>query len=228
MTQNDKSMKIDKIVNEKNPDLILCLAGWSASPEIFRHLEAPADADVWIGYDYRDLIFEEDLSHYSNIHLIAWSLGVWVATYLWAGKRTFTTTTALNGTPFPIHDTLGIPPVIFEGTLSHISDEGMRRFNRRMCGDSETFRRYTRIPSRPLQELQEELKFLRDQILSEPNKIPDNHPSTFWNRAIISAGDRIFPSENLRHYWQDRSPITGIDAPHLPFYQYQTWNELWK
>lgn len=221
-------MKIEKIVNKKNPDLILCLAGWSASPGIFRHLEAPADTDVWIGYDYRDLAFDWDLSRYRNLHLIAWSMGVWVATYLWAGKRTFTTTTAVNGTPHPIHDTLGIPTAIFEGTLNHVGDEGMRRFNRRMCGDSETFRRYTLLTPRPTEELREELISLRDLILRNDNQNADTPPPAFWNQAILSHGDRIFPPDNLRRYWQGRCPITGIDAPHLPFYQYQKWNQLWQ
>lgn len=128
-------MYIDKIINKLSPSLILCLAGWSTSPELFRHLEVPEQTDLWIAYDYRTLAFEETFAPYKEVHLVAWSLGVWVATRLWAGHRSFTTATALNGTPFPMHDTLGIPTAIFEGTLHHISEEGMRRFNRRMCGD---------------------------------------------------------------------------------------------
>ena len=34
-------MYIDKIINKRSPSLILCLAGWSTSPELFRHLEVP-------------------------------------------------------------------------------------------------------------------------------------------------------------------------------------------
>ena len=176
-------MYIDKIINKRSPSLILCLAGWSTSPELFRHLEVPEQTDLWIAYDYRTLGFEETFAPYKEVHLVAWSLGVWVATRLWAGHRSFTTATALNGTPFPMHDTLGIPTAIFEGTLHHISEEGMRRFNRRMCGDKET---------------------------------------------ILSTEDKIFPATNLRNYWQGRCPIQEIKAPHLPFYHYQSWNELWK
>ena len=150
-------MYIDKIINKLSPSLILCLAGWSTSPELFRHLEVPEQTDLWIAYDYRTLAFEETFASYKEVHLVAWSLGVWVATRLWAGHRSFTTATALNGTPFPMHDTLGIPTAIFEGTLHHISEEGMRRFNRRMCGDKETFNRYSELSPRPLEEIKEEL-----------------------------------------------------------------------
>lgn len=165
-------MYIDKIINKLSPSLILCLAGWSTSPELFRHLEVPEQTDLWIAYDYRTLAFEEAFAPYKEVHLVAWSLGVWVATRLWAGHRSFTTATALNGTPFPMHDTLGIPTAIFEGTLHHISEEGMRRFNRRMCGDKETFNRYSELSPRPLEEIKEELESLYNQILPESSNQP--------------------------------------------------------
>lgn len=221
-------MYIDKIIDKRYPSLILCLAGWSTSPELFRHLEVPEQTDLWIAYDYRTLAFEETFTSYKKVHLIAWSLGVWVATHLWAGKRSFTTTTALNGTPFPIHDTLGIPAAIFEGTLQHISEEGMRRFNRRMCGDKETFNRYSELSPRPLEEIKEELESLYNHILPEKPESADPRISAFWDQAILSTEDKIFPATNLRNYWQGRCPVQEIKAPHLPFYHYQSWNELWK
>ena len=221
-------MYIDKIINKLSPSLILCLAGWSTSPELFRHLEVPEQTDLWIAYDYRTLAFEEAFAPYKEVHLVAWSLGVWVATRLWAGHRSFTTATALNGTPFPMHDTLGIPTAIFEGTLHHISEEGMRRFNRRMCGDKETFNRYSELSPRPLEEIREELESLYNQILPEKLESADPRISTFWDQAIQSTEDKIFPATNLRNYWQGRCPIQEIKAPHLPFYHYQSWNELWK
>ena len=197
-------MYIDKIINKRSPSLILCLAGWSTSPELFRHLEVPEQTDLWIAYDYRTLGFEETFAPYKEVHLVAWSLGVWVATRLWAGKRSFTTATALNGTPFPMHDTLGIPTAIFEGTLHHISEEGMRRFNRRMCGDKETFNRYSELSPRPLEEIKEELESLYNQILPEKLESADPRISAFWDQAILSTEDKIFPATNLRNYWQGR------------------------
>ena len=192
------------------------------------YVEVPEQTDLWIAYDYRTLAFEEAFAPYKEVHLVAWSLGVWVATRLWAGHRSFTTATALNGTPFPMHDTLGIPTAIFEGTLHHISEEGMRRFNRRMCGDKETFNRYSELSPRPLEEIKEELESLYNQILPEKLESADPRISTFWDQAILSTEDKIFPATNLRNYWQGRCPIQEIKAPHLPFYHYQSWNEFWK
>ena len=136
----------------------------------------------------------------------------------------FTALTALSTSTDP----LGIPTAIFEGTLHHISEEGMRRFNRRMCGDKETFNRYSELSPRPLEEIKEELESLYNQILPEKLESADPRISTFWDQAILSTEDKIFPATNLRNYWQGRCPIQEIKAPHLPFYHYQSWNELWK
>ena len=176
---------------------------------------------------YRTLAFEETFAPYKEVHLVAWSLGVWVATRLWAGHRSFTTATALNGTPFPMHDTLGIPTAIFGEPSHHISEEGMRRFNRRMCGDKETFNRYSELSPRPLEEIRRNWNLY---IIRSSRKLESADPriSTFWDQAILSTEDKIFPATNLRNYWQGRCPIQEIKAPHLPFYHYQSWNELWK
>ena len=200
-------MRIDKQRDEQAPSLILCLSGWSAPPELFRHLNVPEGMDLWIAYDYRNLSFEEDLTRYESVHLVAWSLGVWVADFLWAGRPAFASATAINGTPFPIDDQRGIPVRIFEGTLANLDEESLRRFNQRMCGDRATFARYTGLPARPLQETREELSVLRDRILAEKRIGTMNTAlaeKDFWNLTIISTGDRIFPPENevVQQRWE--------------------------
>ena len=84
-------MYIDKIINKRSPSLILCLVRLVHLAGAFRHLEVPEQTDLWIAYDYRTLGFEETFAPYKEVHLVAWSLGVWVATRLWAGHRSFTT-----------------------------------------------------------------------------------------------------------------------------------------
>ena len=221
-------MRIEKYIHQAYPNLILCMAGWSVTPELFHHLRVPPETDVWIVYVYRSATFDEDLSRYATVHLVAWSLGVWEAQRLWAGKRLFTTATAINGTPCPLHDRYGIPVLIFEGTLARIDAEGMRRFNRRMCGDRETLSLYMRLPARPLEEIRDELRSLYERIRLFSNEPSRPEDSSFWSRAILSTNDQIFPINNLRRYWRGRCPIQEIEAAHLPFYHYQTWQELWR
>lgn len=217
-------MKIYKQTADKNDKLLLFFSGWSAPPEIFTRLEIGADTDFWICYDYRELSFRENLSAYREVRLIAWSLGVWVASLLFEKSMiTFASATAINGTPCPIHNQRGIPEVIFQGTLQNISEEGMRRFNRRMCGSREVLQQYEQYPGRPLLEIQEELQSLYLHIKEESDLAP-----AFWTHAVLAKNDRIFPVDNLRNYWQGHRPVTEIEAPHYSFYLWNQWNEIQK
>lgn len=231
-------MKIDKQTRPNARHLLICFVGWSASPTIFRQLETETaeekeETDIWICYDYCDLSFAEEPGKYESIRIIAWSLGVWVADYLFSHnlspyRSAVKTAIAVNGTGRPIDDTYGIPPAIFEGTLQHLTPDGIDRFIRRMCGSRSILAEYARIPSRPLDEIAAELHHLYGAIKEEAaSQTPVASPIP-WTGAIISIQDRIFPPAHLRRYWQGRCPVREIDAPHYPFYLWKKWNDLWK
>lgn len=223
-------MKTEKLIHHPGArQLILCLAGWSASPELFRRLTADNDQDVWVCYDYRQLDFTESLAPYDKVYLVAWSLGVWVAEQLFAPIIRQTASTiqwtavAINGTGTPISDEQGIPEAIFQGTLDHLDETGRQHFNRRMCGNRAHFAAYKELPERPLDEIQEELQQLFIQI--KATRQPVSFP---WNKVWLSRQDRIFPIDNLRNYWREHSSVSETDSPHEPFYQWNKWEELWK
>ena len=193
-------MKIHQLQQGEGRKLYLILNGWSAAPELFEALPLPAEADVWVGYDYRSLSFPE--------------------------ASPFTTTTAINGTPFPIHAEWGIPPAIFEGTLAHLDADGFRRFDRRMCGDRATLQRYQQLRPIPDADKAEELQALYQTIGA--TAIDPLQAATFWQRAIISSADRIFSTANQQAYWTGKAEVLLIEGSHLPFYQSELTNSLWK
>ena len=222
-------MRIEKL--KDNPEakrLILVFSGWAASPQLFQHLTAESLTNIWICYDYRELLFNESLERFDEIHLVAWSLGVWVAAYLMQdiipaktnGKRW--TTTAINGTESPIDDEKGIPEAIFRGTLEHLDEKGLSKFIRRMCDSKELSAIYQQLPPRPLSELQEELQTLYDTIQKQ-----GAIESFTWSNIWLSRKDRIFPISNLRHYWQGHPCIRETDTSHIPFFQWDKWETLW-
>ena len=168
----------------------------------------------------------EALSGYREIRLVAWSLGVWAASVVFGKKPvSFTEAVAVNGTPCLVHDRWGIPETIFRGTLDNVTEEGMRRFNRRMCGKRDILQAYEQIPPRLLADIREELEYLYAEIKKAS---PASALFNGWTQALISSDDRIFPTENLRAFWQGRCPITEIEAPHYPFYLWKQWDEIWK
>lgn len=220
-------MLLHKQTKTGNSKLLLFFSGWAVSPEVFRHLKTEPDTDLWICQDYRGMEFEvETLSDYREIRLVAWSLGVWVASVVFGENPvSFTEAIAVNGTPCPVDDRWGIPEAIFRGTLDNITEEGIHRFNRRMCGKRDLLQAYEQIPPRPLADIREELEYLYTEI---KRTSPASPLFNGWTQALISSGDRIFPTENLHAFWQGHCPVIEIEAPHYPFYLWKQWNDLWK
>lgn len=217
-------MKICKYKDKRKDKLLLFFNGWGVSPEVFARLEPEVDMDYWVMYDYRGGFgLHEDFSAYKEVTVVAWSLGVFAAVFALAGlKLPIVRAMAVNGTLFPVHDMLGIPSAIFRGTLENLNEEGMRRFNRRMCGSREVLQEYEQFPSRPLDEVRDELKVFA-YMATKGCACP-----LLWTETIISRDDRIFPPANMRTYWQGKCPIQEIEAPHYPFYLWNRWCEVWE
>lgn len=212
-------MKIDKYINKGNKRLILFYSGWASNPQTFHRIKS-SDSDVWICYDYTFLYKPEGLEKYNEIHLIAWSLGVWASCQTVADIP-FTSATAINGTPLPVDNIMGIPTNIFKGTYETLSVENLQRFNQRMCGNKTILEEFLHFPcTRDIEELRNELISIQQaKVLSD---------TQLFTHAIISTNDRIFPSNNLSNYWKNKCHVTEIDAPHYPFYLWTEWRELWK
>lgn len=116
-------------------------------------------------------------------------MGVWVAACILAGHDyPWKQKLAINGTMFPIHDTLGIPCTIYRETLSHFSPSVLARFRRRMCGSVDMLKIFLAYqPKRSLFDLQEELAVLQKEV--EERDVP----SFKWDRCIVGMiSIRIF------------------------------------
>ena len=95
-----------------HPHCLLFFSGWGMDPEPFRFLHARS-CDVFLVHDYRQLqpLDLEPLAGYRHVHLVAWSMGVWVAAHLLGDRAgAFVSRTALAGTLNPIDAGRGLPP----------------------------------------------------------------------------------------------------------------------
>lgn len=212
-------MKAEKIQQGNSGKLILFFAGWGMDIHPFLRLQSQ-NADVLIVYDYTDLSFELSLIRgYDEIHLIAWSMGVWAASEV-LGDVVLASAVAVNGTPYPIHDAWGIPEAVVEGTLANLSEEGIRRFNRRMCGSVEILTQFLLFPViRSVEDRKEELLQITRHVFAVQDRVR-------WTKAIVSSSDRIYPCANQAAYWSTRVPVLYLDAPHYPFYLWNEWTEI--
>ncbi len=159
--------------------------------------------DSLVIWDYTDLTTPLPLPTDKPIHLIAWSMGVWAATQVLADIP-LASATAINGTPFPIDNTRGIPGAIFEGTLAGLNEAGLMRFRRRMCGGGEALKAFMAVaPERTLEDLTTELATLGKNIRTLPTK------AFRWTTAYGATEDRIFPLEAQRAAFPNLTVCSG-------------------
>lgn len=175
----------------------------------FRDFRTP-ESDVMVCFDYVDLSFDEQLlAQYAKVRVVAWSLGVWAAAALMTKvPRLAADAVAFNGTPFPVDASRGIAPSIYQGTLQGLSPSTLARFDRRMCGDTETLAQYGTVhPRREIESLAEELAWIdRESAVREVTPT--------FRLAVAGSRDAIFPSINQQNAWKGICPVEEVAAAH--------------
>lgn len=206
--------------SQQQKKLIVYFAGWGTPLQAVAHLALPADYDLLLCYDYRSLELEFDFSLYQEVHLVAWSLGVWAAERAMQCVP-LASATAVNGTGLPKDDEFGIPHAIFDGTLASLSPENRLKFERRMCSKAD-LAQYQAFEPRPFEEICEELSVLN--ALISANRI---HGLIDWQRALLSRKDKIMPFAHQQAYWQQQQVKTEeLAGEHYPFLQFDSWQAL--
>jgi len=199
-----------------NRVLLIFFNGWGMDANVFAHLDA-TDVDVLMLYDYTDPTLPELAGglEYPEIHLAAWSLGVYAAAFS-ALKLPIKSATAFNGTILPIDAVEGIDPVAFAATLNNWNEVGQKKFYRRIRGGSAF-----NEPQRPLEEQRAELMAVSERAVQTVE------PSLHFTRAFAGANDRIFALAAQRACWEKRNvPLIVLPEPHYLFGRYKFWKEL--
>ena len=202
---------IDHDTSRSVRPLILLFAGWGMSPAPFAGLTR-SGYDIAVVWDYRDLSapWLDLLTPHREIAVVAWSYGVHAAARFIESHPVLNIPAriAVNGTRFTADNTRGIPRAIFDATLAGLDARAVTKFNMRMCGGGEAYRRFdTMAPARPVDELREELQSFDT----------DPAPYMMWDKAFISSDDRIIPPANQHNAWSGEAvEIIPLDGPHLP------------
>jgi pimeloyl-[acyl-carrier protein] methyl ester esterase len=202
-----------------NKELILFFNGWGMDHHRFDSWPCGSH-DLLAVHDYTHLESLPDLSAYQQVHLVAWSLGVWAAAQVLQGTSLparLSSALAINGTLTPIHPQEGIAPEIFAGTIGNWSDDRAReKFGIRVSGTTESFSR------RSTESQVEELVALHRILSTTPP------PTNIFTHALIGSRDRIFPPPALRSFWSKHPSVRMLEKPflHDPFVNLKTWEEV--
>ncbi len=219
-------MKIEWLHKSAKDKCIVFMNGWGCDANPFQFMQSD-NYDVLMCYDYRDILLPKEIErlfeNYQEVHLISWSLGVFVGNLVCSQwKNLFSSTLAINGGLQPIDNLKGIPPSIFQGTIDGLSEKSIEKFWFRMCGGKDNFSLFkNQMPERNITDQKEELIILQDVI--------QNH-YTDWNiyqTVILGNKDLIFPFENLLNGWSEHKNLIKKDGmPHFCFYEWNSWDDL--
>ncbi len=202
------------IKHNGNPRLLLIFAGWAMDHRPFIDVRC-SGYDIAVVWDYRnDNLDINAFSTYSEVTVMAWSMGVWAASRIIPqSELPVTLTIAVNGSYAPVDDRKGIPTDIYNATLNALTPASLTKFYRRMAGNADNYARFAEmLPQRQADELADELRHIADVGPASGHMRCDN--------ALISTHDDIFTASNLREAWCGNSEIIEIGAPHLPDFQW--------
>lgn len=207
---------------QNNKDLIIFFAGWSFDETPFKFLDC-GDCDVVIIYDYNSIELPKiDFSNYEKVNLLAWSMGVFVAYLLKEKLPDFIKKIAINGTVKPVDDDFGIPQKPFLLTLRHAKTGLEGKFYQNIFDKNEEYEKYTKTPvKRSIANRESELKSLYEKIKN--TKIDY---TKFYDKALISANDKIIPTKNQINFWRNNAEIEMLESGHFPYYNFKSWNEI--
>lgn len=202
-------MKYKWLNINQNNKVIVFFNGWGMDESVVHHLEF-SNYDVLMFYDYNNLDTNFDfnsLDKYKNKNLIAWSMGVMVATLF---NQKYTSATAINGTLKPIDNKFGIPQRIYDLTIKGFNEKGAQRFIKSMFNEN------IKLPqiSRDIENQKSELSALKNYTANSNFK---------YNRIILSDNDKIIPTKNQIAFWGIEP---NISSGHCPFMLFKKWEEL--
>ena len=202
-------MKYKWINSNNSGELIVFFNGWGMDESVVKHLNYN-NYDVLMIYDYNNLDTDFDfskLNKYSKKHLVAWSMGVMIATKF---NISYDSATAINGTLAPIDNNYGIPTRIYDLTIKNYNEFGAKKFIKNMFNED------IELPkcNRKFENQKTELSAIKAYKANENFK---------YNRVIISNNDKIIPTKNQCNYWEIDA---NIESGHCPFFNFKTWEEL--
>lgn len=206
-------MKLELIIRNNSPRLLLVFTGWASDASFYNGVALPEGYDFAVASDYRttaDAAQTDLIAGYDEVCVVAWSFGVPAATRFMLDNQQlrFTLRVAVNGTMTPVHDRLGIPEMIFHGTLDRLDTRNLSKFLRRVAGSSEVFATLPPASGYDIGKLKDELRAIAD--------LPPADSTEIWDIVIISTADAIIPPDNQRHCWSSHPFVREIQAPHLP------------
>ena len=216
-------MKYKWLNKQNNNKLIIFFNGLGMDEGVVKHLDCE-NYDVVMFYDYNTVETDFVLDKYKEKYLVAWSMGVMIATNFFtpssalrapspAGGEGYNKATAINGTLKPIDSEYGIHPKIYDLTIKGFNSE---KFISNMFDTRE------KLTPHPIPLLKErESKDQKSELIAIKNYSANEDFK--YTRIIISDNDKIIPTKSQCKFWRQEA---NLHAGHCPFLGFKKWSEL--
>lgn len=205
-------MHYEWLVKGQSSRLILFFNGWGMTKESIAHLTkenaASKDFDILHICNYQSPELPQfDFSAYTEIFLIAWSMGVYMSTQI---NIPFTQKIAFCGTGNPIDLKEGIAPKVYQLTIKSFSEKTLPVFSEKIGFNMDS--------TRSAKELQQELVAIQRY---------DFPKSVFFDCAFVADDDTIFPPRAQENYWnKNTKKIIRLQTKHYPFHLFTSFQDI--
>lgn len=205
-------MHSEWLAKGQSPRLLLFFNGWGMKKDSIAHLTAEnaqsKNFDILHICNYQEPALPQfDFSAYTQIYLIAWSMGVYMSSQL---DISFSQKIAFCGTGNPIDLKEGIAPKIYQLTINSFSEKTIPLFSEKIGFHMNS--------THSAEELQQEL--IAIQTYTFPK-------SVFFDCAFIADKDTIFPVKAQEQYWSRHAKkILHLQTKHYPFQLFSSFQEI--
>lgn len=205
--------------NNNSQDLIVFFAGWGCDYNQFTNLHD--NKDVLILYDYQDLNLDFDFTKYSNIYIIAYSAGVFIASIFADTIPNVRQKVALCGNPYLFDEKLGISQATIQ-VFRDITLDNYLDFRRKyMVFDDDEYKMYNNLESlRTIESCANELIALGKMYKAKKTQI-----NPIFDKAIMAENDLIFDLQTQKKFYNDKVYVIK-NAKHHIFFHFKSFEDL--
>lgn len=204
--------------DNKSDELILFFNGWAMDEKPFNPIKSSHDILFVSDYSNSDLNFDFDFCRYKKVTLLAFSAGVFMASYLQEILPPLDFKIAVNGTLNMLDEKLGIPQDMFS-EMENLSAENVLEFREKITDKKNHFNLFNKYqPYRSLESSMDELFALKKYFTK---------PKSFnYDKVIVAKNDVILPTENQLRAWKNHQSVHKAAGGHFLFYNFNDFDEL--
>ena len=203
-------------INNNSDNLLIFFTGWGCDEYEFEHLTSISD--ILLLYDFENLNLDFDFSKYTNLNLISFSAGVFIAA-LMDFNFEINKKIAIDGNPYLFDEKLGLSKIT-QDLLYNITEETAENFARDYLIKTDEEWKNFHPSKRTLESCRKEFESLKKIYQEKKSSIND-----IYDFAIFGEEDPIFNISYQKKFYGDRLKLVE-NARHNLFFRINKYEQI--